>query len=64
MYLGGGGKTGLHTKEVCVFVCLAPEVGYPSLPVCPGPVSKHSRCLLGAIHRFTVATFTVNIFNM
>lgn len=60
----GDGNTGLHTNEVCVFICLAPEVGYPSLPGCPEPVSKHSRCLLGAIHRFTAATFAVNILNM
>lgn len=57
----GDGKAGLHTNEVCVFICLAPEVGYPSLPGCPGPVGKHSRCSLGATHRLTAATFAVNI---
>lgn len=45
---GGNGETGLHTKEVSVFMCLAPGLDSPSLPVCSGPVREHGRCSLGS----------------
>lgn len=49
---GGMGRLScIRKRSVCLYVW---HLRIPLLPVRPGPVSKHSRCLLEAIRRMSV----------